>query len=260
MVLGDKNNDDDSQIVWVFVHGASASKQMFRAHAEEMKKRFGHSSILVDLPGHASLVDTPLTLESCVTTMESVLKECESWTKGQKLIYVGGSLGAYIGFYLVDKLQDRFVGAVLMDCGQNVGPGASYKARAGLVVLKWIGSHCSNATLMKLMLGETKKSRADFHLMDTVFAAGMFFDQADAHVECLRAVAPADYIPNIPFPILFMNGSEDYRDSETKWLELCRNKEASELKVYEGGDHFFMHDTRFVEDVFNRWEAFAKKL
>ena len=114
---------------------------------------------------------------------------------------------------------------------------------------------------MNLMLGETKKSPADYHLIETVFGAGMWFDQAEAHVDCLKAVAPAEYLPRIEkFPILFMNGSEDYRDSENKWLELCVKKEDSELKVYEKGDHFFMHDKRFVDDILSRMEAFSKKV
>lgn len=250
----------DTKVVWVFVHGASASRQMFLPHANELKDRFGNSSILLDLPGHASQLDTPLTLESSKTLVESVLKECASWTKGKKLVYVGGSLGAYVGFYVLEQLREQFNGAVLMDCGQNVGPGASIKAQAGLVFLKWIGRNCSNATMMNLMLGEVKKSKADYHLIETVFGAGIFFDHAEAHVECLQGVAPADFIPKLSFPVLFMNGSEDYRDSENRWLDLCTKKEASSLKVYEGGDHFFMHDSRFMDDIFSRMEAYSKKL
>jgi pimeloyl-ACP methyl ester carboxylesterase len=247
-------------VVWVFAHGASASRQMFVPHAKELKERFGHSSILLDLPGHASQLETPLSLESSKTLLEKVLKECEALTKDKKLIYVGGSLGAYVGFYLLDQCKDQFSGAVLMDCGQNVGPGASFKATVGLVVLKWIGRNFSNAAMMQLMLGEVKKSPADYHLIETVFGAGMFFEQAEAHVQCLKTVAPADYIPNLPFPILYMNGTEDYRDSENKWLDLCVKKEDSELKVYEGGDHFFMYDKRFVEDILTRMESYSKKL
>lgn len=250
--------EGSADVVWVFVHGASASRQFFLPHAKELQQRYGHGSILVDLPGHASRLDMPLTLESSKTALESVLKECESWTKGKKLVYVGGSLGAYIGFYLLDQLE--FAGAVLMDCGVNVGPGASFKARSGLLVLKWIGRKFSNATMMQLMLGEVKKSKADYHLIESIFGAGMFFEQVEAHVECLKTVEPAKYIPKFPFPVLFMNGSEDHRDSEDKWLGLCAKAEASDLVVYQGGDHFFMYDTRFVDDIFTRMEAYSKTL
>jgi pimeloyl-ACP methyl ester carboxylesterase len=96
------------------------------------------------------------------------------------------------------------------------------------------------------------------------FLAGMFFDQAAAQVECLRLSNPAHYIPKIKVPILYMNGSKDYRDSEDKWLELSLKNDttavASELKVYEGGDHFFMHDSKFVEDVLESIHALATKI
>jgi len=249
-----------SDVVWVFSHGASGCRQLFAPQAKELKERFGHSSILWDLPGHGTMLDTLLTLESSKETLASVLKENESWTKGKKLIYVGGSLGAYVGFYLLEHMQDNFVGAVLMDAGENVGPGASFKAKAGLVVLKMIGRNFSNSTMMQLMLGEMRKSKADYYLTDAVFGAGMFFEQVEAHVECLKAVAPADHILKFQCPILFINGSEDHRDSEDKWLALCTKKDVSELKVYEGGDHFFMHDSRFVDDLLTRMDAYSKKL
>ncbi|OEU08712.1 alpha/beta-hydrolase [Fragilariopsis cylindrus CCMP1102] len=249
-----------SDIVWVFSHGASGCRQLFAPQAKELKKRYGHSSISWDLPGHGSMVDTPLTLESSKETLTSVLKENESWTQGKKLIYVGASLGAYIGYYLLEHMQDKFVGAVLMDAGQNVGPGASFKAKMGLVVLKMIGCNFSNSTMMQLMLGEMKKSKADYHLIDAVFGAGMFFEHTKSHVECLKTVAPADHIPTFQFPILFINGSEDYRDSEDKWLALCTKKDDSELKVYERGDHFFMHDSRFIDDLFTRMDGYSKTL
>ena len=96
-------------------------------------------------------------------------------------------------------------------------------------------------------------------MLETNFGAGMWFDHAEAQVACLKAVSPAEYIPKLDFPILFMNGSKDYRDSEHRWLELCVNKK-SELKVYEGGDHFFTHDTRFLEDMLARVNSLIETL
>jgi pimeloyl-ACP methyl ester carboxylesterase len=253
--------EGSSDYIFVFVHGGAGSRAMFKAHATEMNQRFGHACILMDLPGHASLVDTPLTLETCSNALHKVLTACNitSDTTKKKVIYVGGSLGAYVGFYLLDKHKTIFDGAVLIDCGQNVGPGASFKARAGLVMLSYLGSHMSNAALLSLMVKEVKKSGADYKLLETCFGSGMFFEQAPAQVECLKAVAPADYIPRLDIPILFMNGSKDYRDSENRWLELCVNQQ-SELKVYEGGDHFFTHYTCFVEDIMSRFDSYAKAL
>ena len=84
----------------------------------------------------------------------------------------------------------------------------------------------------------------------------MFFQQGPSQVDCLHQVAPADIIPRLDFPIIFFNGSEDHRDSENKWLSLCKDKTKSSLKVYDGGDHFFCHDSRFVDDMMDRIDQF----
>jgi pimeloyl-ACP methyl ester carboxylesterase len=247
---------------FVYVHGGGGSRQMFFEHALEMNKRHGYGAVLLDLPGHGAKVDVPLTLDSCAealrTTLEATgcLEKRKDDPQHNKLVYVGGSLGAYVGFYLLDQFRDSFDGAVLMDCGQNVGPGASLKAKLGLVMLKWVANKYSNADLMSMMVGVSKKSKADYKIVETCFGAGNFFEQGGAQVECLKGVAPADHLPHLTFPILFMNGGDDYRDSEQRWLKLCTNPK-SELKTYAGGDHFFCHDTRFLDDIFDRMHDLA---
>ena len=228
---------------------------MFHPHAKQLSKQ-GYRSILIDLPGHGTLVDAKLTLDGCVDTVQSILhKEC---TSSQKIIYIGGSLGAYIGFYILEKLNAQFAAAVLIDCGQNVGPDCSLKARLGIWFLRKLSNKLSNKALMAAMIGTVKKSRADYHLVETTFGAGYFFQQGGAQCDCMHTVAPAKTIPNLNFPILFFNGSEDYRDSEDVWLSLCKHKELSSLKVYEGGDHFFCHDSRFVHDMLERIDRFTQ--
>lgn len=242
-------------VVFVFAHGGAGCRALFRPHAQELRERFGHGSILLDLPGHASLIETPLSLASCVETVASVLKAVPKEAE-EKFIYVGGSLGAYAGIHVLGELKEMFRGAILIDCGQNVGPGASFKAKMGLVLLSWLGRNLTNSALMSMLGGEIKKSEADYKMLESSFGAGMFFEQAPQQVECLRGVAPAEILPKLDFPILFMNGSKDYRDSEDKWLEACANKK-SELKVYDGGDHFFTHFSCFLDDILTRFDLFS---
>eukprot|EP00529_Nitzschia_sp_RCC80_P031575 CAMPEP_0113513804 /NCGR_PEP_ID=MMETSP0014_2-20120614/40063_1 /TAXON_ID=2857 /ORGANISM="Nitzschia sp." /LENGTH=367 /DNA_ID=CAMNT_0000410243 /DNA_START=99 /DNA_END=1202 /DNA_ORIENTATION=- /assembly_acc=CAM_ASM_000159 len=256
--VGISNNKTNSAMTFVFVHGGGASRAMYAPYARLLADR-GHRSILLDLPGHGTLADTPLTLDSCASTVQKILDEDSTLTK-DNTIYVGGSFGAYTGFYTLDKLKDRFAGAVLIDCGQGVGPGCSFKARFGLVFLRMLSKNMSNMGLMGAMMSVSKKSPADWKLIESTFGAGNFFDQGAEQVDCLHTVDPAGHIPNLKFPIIFFNGSEDHRDSEDKWLSLCHDKERSYLKVYEGGDHFFSHDSRFVSDLTDRLDKFAKDL
>jgi pimeloyl-ACP methyl ester carboxylesterase len=249
----DENTNTTTTLLWV--HGGGSCRKMFMPHAKYLSKQ-GYRSILIDLPGHGTLVDTKLTLDECVATVQSILdKEC---TSSQKIVYIGGSLGAYIGFYILGKLNKQFSSAVLIDCGQNVGPDCSLKARFGIWFLRKLSTNMSNKALMGAMMGAVKKSKADYHLVETTFGAGYFFQQGGAQCDCMHTVAPADIVPSLDFPVLFFNGSEDYRDCEDKWLALCKHKELSTLKVYEGGDHFFCHDTRFVHDMLERVDRFIQ--
>ena len=245
---------NDKTITLIWVHGGGSSRIMFRRHAPLFAKK-NYRSILMDMPGHGTLVDSAtLTLDECTKTVEKILatENCIA----ARTIYIGASLGAYTGFHVLDQLKDRFAGAVMMDCGQNVGPDCSLKARMGLWLLRKMSGSMNNKSLMNAMISTVKKSKADFHLVETCYAAGMFFQQGPSQVDCLHQVAPADIIPRLDFPIIFFNGSEDHRDSENKWLSLCKDKTKSSLKVYDGGDHFFCHDSRFVDDMMDRIDQF----
>ena len=249
------NNANATTTTLLWVHGGGGCRKMFSPHAKSLSKQ-GYRSILIDLPGHGSLVDVELTLDECVKTVQSIInKEC---TQSQKIVYIGGSLGAYIGFHILEKLNTRFSAAVLIDCGQNVGPDCSLKARLGVWFLRKLSTSMSNKAMMAAMIGAVQKSKADYHLVETTFGAGYFFQQGGAICDCMHSVAPAAIIPSLEFPILFFNGSEDYRDSEDKWLALCKHKELSSLKVFQGGDHFFCHDTRFVHDMLDRIDEFTQ--
>ena len=152
------SSSTSSKITLIWVHGGGSSKAMFRPHAQEFAKK-GYRSILMDLPGHGTLVGTPLTLDSCADAVKQILDtECTP-DKCTHVMYIGGSFGAYTGFYSLSKLKDRFNGAVLIDCGQNVGPDCSLKARLGLWFLRKLSSKMNNKTLMGGMLGTTQKSK-----------------------------------------------------------------------------------------------------
>ena len=251
-------NDTNNNMTLLFAHGGGSSRAMFRAHSRILSNK-GYRCILIDLPGHGTLVDkTTLTLDECVTTVKRILQteNCNPF----QTIYVGASLGAYIGFHILSQLKTQFAGAILMDCGQNVGPDCSLKARLGIFFMRKLSGRMTNKRLMEIMMGAVENSKADFHLVECCYASGMFFEQGVKQCDCLHTVAPADIIPELDFPILFFNGSEDYRDSEQKWLSLCTQEKRSELKVYEGGDHFFCHDSRFVDDFLDRMDKFAKTL
>lgn len=243
-------------ITLVMTHGGGGSRAMFHPHAKILAEKYGYTCIMPDLPGHGSLVDEPLSLDTCADTILKILQQ-HNLKPGDKTVYVGASFGAYVGFHILRQHQDYFKGAILLDCGQNVGPGASLMATVGLSFLKSITVMMSNKTMSSLLMKEVKKSPADYKIVESTLGAGFMFQQGVQQIQCLKSVAPATIIPELDMPMLFFNGSKDYRDSEDKWLALCK-REHSELKVYDKGDHFFTHDSRFVDDMLERFDAFSK--
>mmetsp|Transcript_9290 Transcript_9290/g.19932 ORF Transcript_9290/g.19932 Transcript_9290/m.19932 type:complete len:347 (+) Transcript_9290:134-1174(+) len=250
-------NSSDGVVNLLFAHGGGSTRAMFRPHARILSSK-GYRCILFDMPGHGTLVRTTLTLDECSKTVKEILEE-ESCVPS-RTIYIGASFGAYIGFHILSQLKDKFSGAILLDCGQNVGPDCSLKARIGLYFMRKFAEKMTNKAIMETMLGVGGKSKANYHLVECCYASGMFFEQGARQCDCLHAVAPAKIIPDLDFPIQFFNGAEDHRDSEDKWLSLCKDQERSVLKTYEEGDHFFCHDDRFVADMLERMDEFIKKV
>mmetsp|Transcript_12120 Transcript_12120/g.14793 ORF Transcript_12120/g.14793 Transcript_12120/m.14793 type:complete len:380 (-) Transcript_12120:90-1229(-) len=265
-------SSSSSPIVFVFAHGMGGNKANFRGHAQEMFDRFGHKSILFDFPGHGSRESEEITLESCAIALKEALKNSgiiyslpyenennDNYTTKNKLIYVGASFGAYIGFYLLSKFKKLFSGAVLMSCGHDM---TKPRVGIGIWIFGIITSRMSNLQFMSLY---TKKAGVevsrDYIKIDysSMLRGGVFFEQSSKMFDCMQSVNPADYIPHLSFPLLYLNGSNDWgrANSDKRWLKMSIDQDNSRLKVYYGGDHFFSHDSRFFDDVINEINRFV---
>eukprot|EP00291_Cryptomonas_curvata_P026623 CAMPEP_0172162628 /NCGR_PEP_ID=MMETSP1050-20130122/6784_1 /TAXON_ID=233186 /ORGANISM="Cryptomonas curvata, Strain CCAP979/52" /LENGTH=161 /DNA_ID=CAMNT_0012832653 /DNA_START=132 /DNA_END=614 /DNA_ORIENTATION=- len=99
----------------VFVHGGGSCRTMFLYHAREFAKQ-GYRCVLLDLPGHGARMDEPLTMTSAIAAiLDAVRLEAPPTADGrkpQKPLYIGGSLGGYIGMELLGAHPDVFAGAV----------------------------------------------------------------------------------------------------------------------------------------------------
>ncbi len=164
-------------------------------------------------------------------------------------MYLGGSLGGYIGMECVGRHPDLFSAAVISQAAQNVGVGRSLKASLGLALLKTLASRLSNKTLLTSMLSEfSGLPSADPAAVLQTKRTGLFFQAGAGQVAILEASNPPPSLARFPGRVLFLNGSEDHRDSEQSWLKCCSRGQSI---LYPGGNHFFTHDTRFdvAQDV-----------
>ncbi len=228
----------------LFVHGGGGCRAMFKRHAESLKDKY--TSVLMDLPGHGALMDTELTRKSAFDEILRVANEYCVTFHNVKPIYIGGSLGAYLGMELLGTYPDIFSSAVLTMAGQNVGVGRGWAAWIGICGMKIVIPLLSSAQLLSGMVSQAKANGniPNDLLEEMVLDTGMFFNQSRNKVEILGKSNPLATLGNFAGRILFINGSKDYRDSEQIWLQASQK---GELKVYEGGDHFFSHDVRFMD-------------
>jgi pimeloyl-ACP methyl ester carboxylesterase len=255
MVMGAEKGQGLSVL---FVHGAGGCRTMFQVHAKQLAAK-GYRCVLLDLPGHGSRMNQKLTLQSAMETIVQVTKDYCADYNGIKPVYVGGSLGGYIGMELLGSYPNVFSGAIIAMAGQDVGEKRGFAASVGLFAMESAFPMMSAKLTLTGMISQANKNGhiSKEILYDMVGGVGMFFHQALAHVEILKATNPRKSLPNFPGRLLFVNGSKDHRDSENAWLSASKQ---GKLVVIDGGDHFFSHDDRYMGTFMKEMEQFFVSL
>ncbi|KAJ2996185.1 hypothetical protein HDV02_006713, partial [Globomyces sp. JEL0801] len=177
---------------------------------------------------------------------------------GKKPIYVGGSLGGYIGMELLGSHPSVFSSAAILMAGQGVGAGRGMAASLGLYGMGLVIPLMSAESMLKGMVSQAKGNGhiSDTLLKEMALSHGFFFNQAEKHIEILKASNPRISLPKYDGRILFINGSKDHRDSENVWLEASKH---GKLIVYQGTDHFFSHDDRYLDKLLEDLDEFLKQ-
>jgi pimeloyl-ACP methyl ester carboxylesterase len=239
----------------VFVHGGGGCRRMFDYHAKHFSEKKGYRCVLIDMPGHGSRIDEKLTFDTAIAAIHEAVTDLAGNFGDTKPIVVGGSLGGYILMEYVGRFPDAIDVAVVTMCGQAVGVERGWMAGFGLWALGSVSPLMGSKGLLSALVAESGRNAQleEDLVLEGSLRNGMFFHQADAQIAILKASHPAATLPLFPGRILFINGSKDHRDSEQRWLG---HSKAGKLLVYEGGDHFFSHDKRFLSRFLDDLENF----
>lgn len=242
----------------VFLHGGGGCRKMFDYHAKYFSEKKGFRCVLIDLPGHGSRIDEELTFDSAIAAVQHAVTDLAGNYGESKPIVVGGSLGGYILMEYVGRFPDAIEMAVVTMCGQDVGVERGWMAGFGLWALGSVSSIMGSKGLLSALVAESGRNAQleEQLVLEGSLRSGMFFHQANAQIAILKASHPTRSLPLFRGHILFINGSKDHRDSEHRWLD---HSTTGKLLVYEGGDHFFSHDKRFLSRFLEDMENFFQQ-
>lgn len=236
----------------LFVHGGGGCRSMWGPQIRALSTEF--RCYAIDLPGHGSRMNEPLSLASAVDTVTQFV---EQNLDGQVVIYVGDSLGGYLGMHIVGEHPHLFAGAVICSAGQNVGPGSSLAARLGLVVLEGVTKLAPRKTVVQQLVASMDLTNISEDLIDECnLRCGLYFDCAEDQIRILKTINPAIQLPKYSGPLLFLNGGKDHHDSQDLWMQVSKN---GHLFVHQDGDHFFTHDRRFMPTFIQQIRTFVQE-
>jgi len=231
----------------VFGHGGGGSRMMYGAIAPLLAAR-GIRCVLTDFPGHGSQVDVPLSLESCIAHLDAVTRAHCPADSPLKPVYFGASFGGFTGMEFLAKHGDLYAGAVIACASQQVGEGAGFKAKAGVVLFTLMSHLLSSTTISKALLGAVRGAKhLDLEMAQISFRGGFYFQSSIAQLKTLKSIDSLVAMEGFKGPMLLLNGSEDHRNMLTQQLAIAKaHSPISKSVVYQGCDHFFMMDTRAV--------------
>ncbi|KAH3759254.1 hypothetical protein Pelo_8982 [Pelomyxa schiedti] len=237
----------------LFVHGGGSCRNVFLPQTRALCADFHCYSI--DLPGHGGLMDSPLTLASATNRVAQFVHD---HLAGKRVIYIGHSMGGYLGMHIIGEHPDLFAGAIICGAGQNVGPSAGIAAKLGLMLISGATHVVSRKTLVEQTVKSLDSPHIPRELIDECcLRCGLFFDSSEGQIEILRAINPTAQLPKFPGPILFINGGLDHHDSQDLWLSASKH---GSLWVYADGNHVFPCDKRFMDDFHQRIRNFTNEV
>ena len=247
----------------VVVHGGGASRKLYEPLARHLAKK-GYRVVLPDLPGHGSRLKEPLTLQNAIQTLAKDVKDYTAPYKGVKPVYIGGSLGGYVGMELMGKYPDLFSGAIIAAATQTVGAGASVKAKMALGTMHYMKPLISSVTMAQQMvkLASSHKTIDKELLKECSVDPGFFFQTTKQQVAVLRATNSVEAMKKFHGPVLYLQGGKDHHDMEQALLAVGNKSSRPAVASYTfpDGDHFFSHDVRYVEEFYHRVDLFLEEL
>jgi len=210
---------DDSKFPTILLlHGALCNRLIHKFQIEAFSKHY--RLIAMDLPAHGSRVDELLTHNSAIQAIRDVvLKE----VKEQKVILYGYSLGGYAALHFAKKYPENCRALILGGCCNQ-----SYGNMVDIFysVIGMVYKLTPASKMWKYMPSTIGKGIPREAFSDTILRSGMTYEKWPECSALMKENHSGEYVDTIKSftgPILFINGSEDYRSAEDIFYQAASN-------------------------------------
>ena len=209
----------------VFIHGATATRKMWRPQMEDLSRDF--RVVAIDLPGHGTLCNQRFRLE---TATREIAQAIDQETRGRALI-VGLSLGGYVAMAFAQHYPQKTRGLILSGCSINYPLWLTLIARMNSRFLIDVYGERAFVSLLELTF------RWMFPRVTATQISSGFYPDAwgDAMLEIGRRDFSAR-LRSFREPVLILNGEYD------TWNRSCEKSFASapcngRLQIIRGAGH-----------------------
>ncbi|MCL3859999.1 alpha/beta fold hydrolase [Actinotalea sp. K2] len=194
----------------VFVHGARASRTMWRPQVEAVR-RTGRPALAIDLPGHGRRLDEQFGVEAGLEAIDEAVDRV-----GGRAAVVGMSLGGYLGIAYTARHPARV--AVLLASGCSTTPNRrltdAWRVLAGLIGrLPDKGERLNQGLVDRALPPEGAAALAE---------GGFALDVMVDLLAAMRRIDPLADLARITCPVWVVNGRWDhFRTQERAYVRAC---------------------------------------
>ncbi|MGE4273391.1 MAG: alpha/beta fold hydrolase [Desulfitobacterium sp.] len=210
----------------VFIHGAGGSSQVWANQISSIK---GHDLIALDLPGHGSSIEPPLTsIENYRQFVwDEIIREPK---EPQNIVLIGHSMGGAIAMDLALTYPEFVEGVILISTGAKlrVNPAIFDSLSQGnhpFEIIHALYSPTVSPSQIRQAAEEMENVRTEVYWADFLACDG--FNRVET-------------IPSLCVPALILCGDED-RMTPLKYSQYLHKSIAdSQLKIIPGAGHMCM--------------------
>lgn len=192
----------------VLVHGFALDQRMWQYQIEEFSK--SHTVIAVDVPGCGK---SPLSRNASIADLaEEIYSAIEPHINGQPAVYMGLSMGGYIGWEMLSRYRSAFRAAVMCDTRAAADMPTTVEGRRQMAKKALLEGATSVLAPMipRLLSDETQASQPDLvELMQTMMFA---VDSQTIHDHQIAMAQRRDFtaaLSDFTLPVLLICGTED---------------------------------------------------